>query len=997
MDPSKEGLLNPGHKHRKPYEDHEEASRSRRPYDAHDHDSDSDSDLDATDYLTTPSGGGGGANDAKPAFLTGLHRRRRWSLRRPFAGRSRCCICALVTVGLVWLLLGAGGAFVYRKYTEEPPQGQSPPWYPTPLGGTAASWAESYRKAGDMVSRMTLAEKVNVTTGTGWMMGLAVGTTGPATLVGFPQLQLQDGPLGIRFADGATAFPAGVTVGATWNRELMYARGAAHGNEARNKGVNVLLGPCVGPLGRMPAGGRNWEGFGADPYLSGVAAAETVRGIQSEGVMATIKHYIANEQEHFRQAWEWGLPHAVSSNIGDRALHELYAWPFGDAVRAGVASVMCSYNQVNNSYSCGNSKLLNGVLKDELGFQGFVMSDWLAHRSGVASALAGLDMTMPGDGLRWADGKSLWGPELTRSVLNGSVPVSRLNDMVTRIVAAWYQLGQDDEAAWPRKPPNFSSWTDEKMGVMVPGSKSPQDVVEVNKFVNVQGNHSSVARQVAAEGIVLLKNEGGALPLPRKGFAEDKLRREIRERVVGKRQPGRKLKVAIIGEDAGPGNGANFCKDRGCNQGTLASGWGSGAVEFPYLVTPAEALRGGFDASEVEVHEYLVDNPPLGKDRAVFDSLDVCIVFANADSGEGFLTASGVKGDRNDLFLQKSGDDLIAAVAGGCGRGRGDVVVVIHSVGPVVMERWIDLPNVKAVLLANLPGQESGNALADVLFGDANPSGRLPYTIGKTLDDYGPGAKVMYIPNGAVPQQDFTEGLYIDYRHFDKRDVAPRFEFGFGLSYTTFTVANAAVQPLRAKSALPAPRPPPAAHPPKFDDRIPDAREAVFPADIRRLDGYVYPYLEKGDHKTGGSGGDGLGSAGYPYPDGYDPANPHAPSGAGGGEGGNPDLWETYATVRADVTNTGGRAGKVVAQLYVGYPRLPEGEGPAVDFPVKVLRGFEKVYIGPGETVAVEFNVTRRDLSYWDVVDQNWRMVVGGKYSFMVGQSSRLLTAVAEW
>ncbi len=140
--------------------------------------------------------------------------------------------------------------------------------------------------------------------------------------------------------------------------------------------------------------------------------------------MATIKHFVANEQEHFRQPWEWGLPHAVSSNIDDRTLHELYAWPFGDAVKAGVASVMCSYNMVNNSYACGNSKLLNGILKDELGFQGFVMSDWLAQRSGVSTALAGLDMTMPGDGLRWQDGHSLWGPQLTRAVLNGSVPVS---------------------------------------------------------------------------------------------------------------------------------------------------------------------------------------------------------------------------------------------------------------------------------------------------------------------------------------------------------------------------------------------------------------------------------------------------------------------------------------------------------------------------------------------------------------------------------------------
>jgi beta-glucosidase len=243
----------------------------------------------------------------------------------------------------------------------------------------------------------------------------------------------------------------------------MYARGKAHAAEAKAKGIHVLLGPCVGPLGRMPAGGRNWEGFGADPYLQGIAGAETVKGIQSEGVMATIKHFVANEQEHFRQPGEWGLPHALSSNINDRTMHELYAWPFGDAVRAGVASVMCSYNMVINSYACSNSKLLNGILKDEMGFQGFIMSDWLAQRSGVASALAGLDMTMPGDGLFWQNGKSLWGSELTRSILNGSVPVDRLNDMVTRIVAAWYQLGQDDPEKFDNSGPNFSSWTNDRL------------------------------------------------------------------------------------------------------------------------------------------------------------------------------------------------------------------------------------------------------------------------------------------------------------------------------------------------------------------------------------------------------------------------------------------------------------------------------------------------------------------------------------------------------
>jgi len=947
MDPSREGLL-------------PQDGARRSSYDR-DSDDDFESDIDATEFLRSDP------LADKPARATAfLQRPSRWSLRRPRS--KRCCVVVLVVIGLVWAVLGAGGLFVYKKYQEEPPYGRSPPWYPTPRGGIAGSWAESYKKAAAMVGRMTLAEKVNVTTGTGWQMGLAVGTNAPAVLVGFPQLNLQDGPLGVRFSDHATAFPAGITVGATWNRELMYARGRAHALEMKAKGVNAVLGPCVGPLGRMPAGGRNWEGFGADPYLQGVAAAQTVRGVQDVGVMATVKHFVGNEQEHFRQAWEWGLPHAISSNIDDRTLHELYAWPFGDAVRAGVASVMCSYNMVNSSYACGNSKLLNGVLKDELGFQGFVVSDWLAQRSGVGTALTGLDMTMPGDGLKWQDGQSLWGPELTRSVLNGSVPVERLNDMVTRIVAAWYQMGQDDPARFNATRPNFSSWTNETMGVLSPGSPTPQEQVEVNQFVDVSADHARVARQVAAEGVVLLKNDGGCLPLGADGRTGS-----------GRTPPDRPLRIGIFGEDAGPGPGPNSCRDRACNEGTLGSGWGSGAVEFPYLVPPVDALRRRLNGS-VEIVAHLTNDPPPQSAAEV----DVCIVFANADSGEGFVAWGGINGDRADLLLQKGGDDLVFSVADDCGRGRGETIVVIHSVGPVVVERWIGLDTVKAVVFANLPGQESGDALADVLFGDVDASGRLPYTVGRSLEDYGPGGRVMYVPNGVVPQQDFSEGLFVDYRHFDKHALEPRFEFGFGLSYTTFAYSDLVVRPRKPKTALPAPRPAPGAAPPEYGGGIPDEKEALFPEGFRPLEKYIYPYL---------SSVDDIVARPYPYPEGYDEAQP--PSGAGGDEGGNPDLWETYATVDVVVRNTGSRAGKAVPQLYMAYPRAGGPEG--VEFPIKVLRGFDKLLLQPGEAKTVTFNLTRRDVSYWDVRHQNWVVVLGGQYTFMVGDSSRDLKVMGTW
>ncbi|KAI0967795.1 glycoside hydrolase superfamily [Xylaria arbuscula] len=927
--------------------------------------SDLDSDIDATEYLQTDP-----LTSSKPdeAFQPQPQTRR---LRRfcgsCFAARStKCAIITIAVFVFAWVFLGTGGFFAFKKYKQAPADGLSPPWYPTPKGGTTKSWAESYKKASEMVAKMTLPEKVNISTGTGWSMGPAVGNTGPAIHVGFPSLALQDGPLGIRFADNATAWPAGITVGATWNKDLMYQWGNAHAIEARKKGIHAILGPCIGPLGRTPAGGRNWEGFGADPYLQGIAAERSVKGIQDANVMATIKHLVGNEQEHFRQSYEWGLANALSSNIDDRTMHELYLWPFGDAVKAGVASVMCSYNMINNSYACGNSKLLNGLLRDEMGFQGFVMSDWLAQRGGVSSALAGLDMTMPGDGLFWANGKSLWGPELTKAVLNGSVPLDRINDMVTRIVAAWYQMGQDDKTKFDGNGPNFSSWTNSENGVFAPGSPTEQDERKVNQFINVMGNHSTLARQIAAEGTVLLKNEE-LLPIAYDGSTPS-------SEAKTEDSP---LRIALFGEDAGPGEGPNFCNDRACNQGTLASGWGSGAVEFPYLISPDEALKKAWDSKRVKVTTHLTNNLDLAKQPDVLEEADICIVFANSDSGEGYVGWDSVKGDRPDLSLQKGGGGLIIKVASSCRQ----VVVVIHTVGPVEVESWIDLPNVKAVILANLPGQESGNALADVILGTVNPSGKLPWTIAKKLADFGEGGQIMYRPNGLIPQQDFKEGLYIDYRHFDKFNVEPRFEFGFGLSYTTFDFANVVVKQIKAKSALPASRPEDFASPPEYGTNIPDAKEALFPSDIRKLEKYVYPYLDSVDDIV---------SDPYPYPDGYDVEQPL--SGAGGDEGGNPDLWETYVEVSVDVTNTGDKDGQAVAQLYLSYPNSS-----TVDFPVKVLRGFDKVPLKKGGTQTVTFSLTRRDLSYWDVVAQNWAIVVDGEYKFLIGQSSRDLPVSGTW
>jgi beta-glucosidase len=206
--------------------------------------------------------------------------------------------------------------------------------------------------------------------------GPCVGNIAPIARLNFSGLCLQDGPLAIRQAIYASVFPAELSVAASWDRSLSRQRGLYMGSEFRGKGSHIALGPVVGPLGRSPFGGRNWEGFSPDSYLSGELVAETVQGIQGAGVQATTKHYILNEQETQRNpsTVNGTMIDSISSNIDDKTMHETYLWPFANAVHAGSASIMCSYNRINGSYGCQNSKTLNGLLKDELGFQGYVMS-----------------------------------------------------------------------------------------------------------------------------------------------------------------------------------------------------------------------------------------------------------------------------------------------------------------------------------------------------------------------------------------------------------------------------------------------------------------------------------------------------------------------------------------------------------------------------------------------------------------------------------------------
>jgi len=249
----------------------------------------------------------------------------------------------------------------------------------------------------------------------------------------------------------------------------------------------------------------------------------------------------------------------------------------------------------------------------------------MAQRSGVAAALAGLDMSMPGDGNTMADGKPVWGHHLTTSVMNGSLPYERLDDMTTRIVAAWYQMGQDKWEDWDG--PNFSSWTNDEVGLIHPGTDDLTQGV-VNKFIDASNtgdySHRSLVRRVAAEGIVLLKNERSFLPLSRRGWSQSTEGED------------RKCRIAVIGEDAVLDKGGpNVCPDRGCNKGTLGQGWGSGAVEYPYLISPLEAIQHSLYEKDVELMIHPTNDLPSKVNGTLLAQQDICLVFANADAGEG--------------------------------------------------------------------------------------------------------------------------------------------------------------------------------------------------------------------------------------------------------------------------------------------------------------------------------------------------------------------------
>jgi beta-glucosidase len=599
----------------------------------------------------------------------------------------------------------------------------------------------------DLLGRMTLKEKVAMLSGADWMQSV------PNERLGIPSIKMADGPLGIRSWAGpssetnataakdkvnTTSFPAGVAMGATWDTELLQSVGQAIGQEVNAVGRDMILGPTVN-INRTPLWGRNFEGFGEDPYLTSRLAVAYIKGVQSEGVIATVKHFAANNQEFER--------HRINAVVGERALQEIYFPAFKAAVQeAGVWSVMSAYNKLNGTYCAENPFLLKDTLRKQWGFKGFVVSDWGSTYSTAATVNAGMDLEMPGGEpmKEWlitpktqaaGNGAGWLVPEkVLPEISSGKISTSTIDDNVASILRVIFVSGQFD------KPHAATGEID------TPAQRA-------------------LARKAATESIVLLKNTGDLLPL----------------------NPSKIHSVVVIGPNAAIAR---------------TGGGGSSLVTPRYSVSPLKGIQDragqglqvsyalgvsmeGEDASKdtSEAREQLRNEAVNAASKA--NAAIIVVGRSPALESEDF--------DIKSLDLPAGQDELIEAVA----KVNKNTIVVINAGGPVVMTKWI--AQVPAVLDLWYGGQEGGNAIADVLFGEANPSGKLPVSFVKEWKDspaYGhyPGENL---------QVEYAEGIYVGYRYFDKQKVEPLFPFGYGLSYTKFDYSDLKVSPNKVVAGTP--------------------------------------------------------------------------------------------------------------------------------------------------------------------------------------------------
>jgi len=548
-----------------------------------------------------------------------------------------------------------------------------------------------------ILSQMTLEEKAALCT------GASAWTTTPVERLGIPEMIVSDGPHGVRRVPDvhsmgmqslpATCFPTASCTASTWDVELLGKMGAALAEECIALNVDVLLGPGVN-MKRSPLGGRNFEYFSEDPYLAGELAASFINGIQSKGVGTSLKHYAANNQEFQR--------FSISAEVDERTLREIYLPAFEKAVKlAQPWTVMCSYNKVNGTFASEHYHLLTEILKNEWGFEGLVVSDWGAVRDRVAALKGGLDWEMPGPQARRVQA-------VVEAVRSGELDEAVLDESVRRILRIVFKA---------------------------------KETPKTGKF-DVDAHHE-LARQIATEGMVLLKNDG---LLPLKGQQH----------------------IAVIGRAA---EAAHF------------QGGGSSHINPTKVAVPFKELQARAGDAELTYAEgYPKDNSFRQDliDQAVklAQSAEVAVLYIALPS---FKESEGY--DRRDLDLTDQQVALIKAVA----KVQPKTVVVLNNGAPVAMNAWID--EVAAVLEGWMMGQAGGVAIAEVLFGAVNPCGKLAETYPLKLADT-PSHTNWPGDMGLVR---YGEGLYIGYRYYDAKQMPVLFPFGFGLSYTTFEYSNARV------------------------------------------------------------------------------------------------------------------------------------------------------------------------------------------------------------
>ena len=613
----------------------------------------------------------------------------------------------------------------------------------------------------NLLHLLTLEEKIHILKGSGMgsAMGMgktavpgAVGTIVPTPRLGLPTIYLSDGPAGLRIApnrDGedrtyyCTAFPIGTLLSSTWNTNLVTEVGTAMGNEAKEYGIDVILGPGAN-IHRHPLCGRNFEYYSEDPVLTGFIGAAMVNGIESEGIGTSVKHFVANNQETDRN-----FNDAI---VSDRAMREIYLKGFEIIVKKSQPwTIMSSYNKVNGIYVPERKDLMTDILRDEWNFEGLVMTDWFGGSSDPGMIAAGNDLLEPGTKKQWNT--------LKKAADDGTLSEETINISARRILKLIVQS---------KKMQNYQY------------SNNPD-----------LDTHAKIARQSAAEGMILLKNEQ-TLPMQNA------------------------KNIALIGITS-----YDF----------IAGGTGSGDVNEAYTISLEEGLRkAGFEINQVakkifethkSIHKEQFIKPegfsamttPYFPPRITYSetelknivaSTDIGIITIGRNSGEG-----GDRVEKDDFLLSEKEQNMITSVCKAFHAAGKKVVVVMNIGGVIETDSWKTQPD--AILLAWQGGQEGGNSVADILIGKVNPSGKLPMTFPINLNDHASNAnfpleggtidifKLIFASreekseNEKIKNKDYTnyeEGIYVGYRHFDKAELEVSYPFGFGLSYTTFDFSN---------------------------------------------------------------------------------------------------------------------------------------------------------------------------------------------------------------